>query len=557
MTGADFILKTMSMLELKCFFTVPGAHIDPLIEATQFSDVQPVVCCHELAAGYMADGYSRANKKLGVVACIGGPGAGNLVTAVNTARIEKTPLLILTGDVPTSLNLHPAFQCAGEFGSNDERLYAAITKFSRRVSRAFDLPGLLAQAIREALLPPCGPAHLIIPYDVLKDTVAFDPVPCGFGSEKPSADDSFSSVFENLCGAILGEGKTVLWLGEAINTHLMSRLVLSLSEKFHLPVVTTYGAKGVISEAHPLCLGNFGYAGSLRANRALLSKDVETLLGFDVEQNERNTLNWNPLLYAEKKIILVNTLPGFIPDPQIETLMANPCDILSRLHHTLAGVCCSPNGRAGWIQSLVKLDCVEDARTDGDEGEISPVALMKVLRRELPPETLFYVDSGAHRIFAGTDWQALRPETFFSASVTAPTGWALAAGVGGKIGRPEPVVILTGDGCMQMHGIEIKTAVRYGIPVMVILCNNSGMGNIHRRFAKISSVMASHALITEVDWSAFARSLGAKVFDAGDETSVARAIRRFLKKPAVCLINARVPIHPRIPNEAYCRSAFA
>ena len=158
MTGADFILKMISALGLKHIFTVPGAHIDPLIEATRFSDVHPVVCCHELGAGYMADGYSRVNKTPGVIACIGGPGAGNLVTAVQTARIEKTPLLILSGDVPTSLEFRPAFQSAGNFGSNDAHLYTAVAKFSKRVSRALDLPdlrtmmGLMRDTARAALM---------------------------------------------------------------------------------------------------------------------------------------------------------------------------------------------------------------------------------------------------------------------------------------------------------------------------------------------------------------------------------------------------------------------
>ncbi len=557
MTGADFILKMISALGLKHIFTVPGAHIDPLIEATRFSDVHPVVCCHELGAGYMADGYSRVNKTPGVIACIGGPGAGNLVTAVQTARIEKTPLLILSGDVPTSLEFRPAFQSAGNFGSNDAHLYTAVAKFSKRVSRALDLPDLMAQAISCALSSPCGPAHLMIPYDVLKEPLTDAPVDFPVNIQENSASAACQDVLARLCSVITGNDKTIFWLGEAINTCSHSRLILEIAEKYHLPVVTTYGAKGVISEAHPLCFGNFGYAGSARANAILLRGDVETLIGFDIEQNERNTLNWNPQLYAGKKIILVNASAGFTPDQRVETHIACPRRMLEGLHPALDSIPYRPNGRAQWVQTL-KNDISEKpppcARCD---GKIDPTDLMKGLRRELPPETIFFVDSGAHRIFAGTDWQALKPETFFSASVTAPTGWAIAAGIGGKIGQPVPVVILTGDGCMQMHGIEIKTAVRYGIPVIVVLCNNSGMGNIHRRFVDVGQDVAKHALITEVDWSAFARSLGATAFDAEDEASLTRALRQCLNKPVVSLINVRVPINPRLRNEVYCKSAFA
>lgn len=241
----------------------------------------------------------------------------------------------------------------------------------------------------------------------------------------------------------------------------------------------------------------------------------------------------------------------------VETHEHDPVLLVERLHQALKTIPYSPNGRVSWLQSLAQTRL--DAKQEGEKRKdmIVPAVLMKILRQELTAETLFYVDSGAHRIFAGTDWQALLPRTFFSASVTAPTGWAIAAGIGAKLGRREPVVILTGDGCMQMHGIEIKTAVRYGIPVIVVLCNNGGMGNIHRRFAKISGDVAAHALITEVDWSAFGRSLGALAMDAVDEQSLQNAIRHCLGESKVSLINVRIPIDPFIDREAHCRSSFA
>ncbi len=557
MNGADYILKTLSASDIKCFFTVPGAHLDPLLEATDFSDLKPIVCCHELAAGFMADGYSRVNKTMGVVAAIGGPGAGNLVTAVHTARIENIPMLIITGDVPSSMSCRPAFQSAGDFGSGDDRLFAAITKYSRRVTSVQDLPGLLAFAVAEALSPPRGPVHLIIPYDVFKETLSEETGILPVCILPPAVSGDASRSIASLCEIISGDSKTVLWLGDAVNTGELSQSVLAIAEKFHLPVATTFSAKGVIPETHPLSLGNFGYAGSSRANFVMLSEKVETIIGFDIEQNERNTLNWHPGLYEGKKVILANYSRKFAPADHIEFLCGDPAGVLVRLHHALEKIPYNVNGRAEWYRRVTKSVPEDVVPPSRHHGKIEMAVLMKILRRQLPVETLFFVDSGMHRIFAGTDWQALRPETFFSAAATAPTGWAIAAGTGGKIGCRDPVVILTGDGCMQMHGLEMKTAVRYGIPVIVVLCNNHGMGNIHRRLARVSVEAAEHTSINEVDWTAFARSLGVRAFDAEDEKSLVNSLQLCLREPQASLINVRVPIDSRIRHEAHCRSAFA
>jgi acetolactate synthase-1/2/3 large subunit len=556
-TGAQYVLEILKQWNVRYCFTVPGAHIDPLIEATSSSGIQPVVCCHELSAGFMADGYSRAGQTLGVVAAIGGPGAGNLVSAVNTSRIERTPLLIITGDVPVSLQAFPAFQCAGDLGSKDDAVYAAVAKFSARILTVDALPTLLNRAIREAFSPPCGPAHLIIPYNLFKEMLEVPALLSETFIPEPSDNHYADSLVSTLCDLIAGDSQTALWVGEALNNDRSAASIAEIAEKFHLPVATTFGAKGLIPETHPLSLGNFGYAGSSKANTAFLSGPMDAIIGFDVEQNERNTLNWHPDLYAGKRILLVNFPPSFKPSGAVETHDHDPVTLVERLHQDLKTIPYSPNGRVSWLQSLTQTWPDAKQADAKRKDRIAPDILMKILRQELPAETLFYVDSGTHRIFAGTDWQALLPRTFFSASVTAPTGWAIAAGIGAKLVRKEPVVILTGDGCMQMHGIEIKTAVRYGIPVIVVLCNNGGMGNIHRRFAKISGDLAAHALITEVDWSTFVRSLGAVAMDAVDERSLQNAIRQCLRERGVTLINARIPIDPIIDREAHCRSAFA
>jgi acetolactate synthase-1/2/3 large subunit len=167
MNCAEFLIDFLSHRGVKYVFTLPGSHIYPLWMALDHSScITPIVTCHELSAGYMADGYARSSRTLAVVMTIGGPGSNNLIPAVNTARIERVPLLIITGDVPIQLYDKMAFQCSTYLGTNDDALYQVAAKWSRRVSNADQFPDLLHEAVSSALSYPQGPSHLIIPYDI-------------------------------------------------------------------------------------------------------------------------------------------------------------------------------------------------------------------------------------------------------------------------------------------------------------------------------------------------------------------------------------------------------
>ncbi len=303
MTGAEYILKKLSLLGIKNIFGIPGAHIDPLLIASAKSDIQTIINTHELAAGYMADGYSRASKKFGVVTIIGGPGANNLVTAVNTARIEKVPLLILSGDVPASFSDVPGFQCGNKHGTNDDAIFKPITKYSKRVENAQDLVSSLEKAINMALTPPFGPTHLIIPYDVFTETTETEPQPTDFAALKYIKHKNSNNTVSGIKELLLSDKKVIFWIGNSLNKTEDANYILKLVEKFYIPVATSFSAKGVINETHELAIGNFGYAGSGLSKEIFLSDEPDVIIGFDIEQNERNSFKWNPNLYQGNELI--------------------------------------------------------------------------------------------------------------------------------------------------------------------------------------------------------------------------------------------------------------
>jgi len=163
------------------------------------------------------------------------------------------------------------------------------------------------------------------------------------------------------------------------------------------------------------------------------------------------------------------------------------------------------------------------------------------------------VDSGAHRAFAGHYWQCFTqvPKRYFTATTMAPMGWAIAAAVGIKLARPDlPCVVLTGDGCMLMHGLEIQTAVRYGLKVVYVVINNSAHGNVYLRLKEMGPSAAALAELPQHDWAQFARALGAegeRVVQPGDlKAAFARAFSS--SKPyvvdVICDRDAETPVYP-------------
>ncbi|MCX6255355.1 MAG: thiamine pyrophosphate-binding protein, partial [Bacteroidia bacterium] len=288
-TGAEYILRKLSLIGVKYIFGIPGSHIDPLLTASVSSEIEPIITCHELSGGYMADGYSRASKKLGVLFGIGGPGSNNMVTAVNTARIEKSPMLIITGDVPTFFSDVPGFQCGNSMGSNDDAIFKIISKYSKRIENIDDLVLSLDEAISIALSPPFGPAHLIVPFNVFNENTSVVPIPVDYNALKNWKTDNSDKTVTFIKNLILSKKKLIFWIGSSLNRKEQSKQIIDLVKKFQIPVASTYSAKGVIPEDGPLALGNFGFAGTTLSKEILLSEEPDVIIGFDIEQNERNT----------------------------------------------------------------------------------------------------------------------------------------------------------------------------------------------------------------------------------------------------------------------------
>lgn len=559
-TVSTYLLHWLRAMSVHHLFLVPGSHLDPLLHALTApeSPVQPIIATHELGAAYMADGYGRYRNSLGVVAAIGGPGTSHLMSAVVTAANDQRPLLVISGDVPQNLAQWPAFQNGGPLGSKDLETLSPLMHWSGRLEAPQHLPQLLCQAWIQALKAPYGPVHLQIPENLFGQALDLPLILPTEGTRKAiSGVERIRTLFEQ-------ESHLLCYVGSGLFSKQSKRRLQTLLETSQVPVLTTVCQRGIVSESDPLNQGCFGFAGHGKSRDFMFSADLRTLLMLGVDLTDRNTLNWAPNMFAAgRQIILVHpTCPEAVLEafPRLEWIQADSEEVLNGLYADLPQV--KPalkKQRQDWLneQTCAQIppaitDTLAQASTNTE-----PETFLRALQSTLPVDTPIFVDAGLSKLYATKYWEIEAPGCFFLSAQTGAMGWALAAAIGASFATPEKrLVVLTGDGCMQMQGLELITAVHYHLPISFVLLNNQSLGSVALRMQ--ASPAAVTALQTpEIKWQIFAQSLGLKCFQITEQTDIASLITEHQRCPGPVLLEIILDLPLQLEQPELFKAAYS
>jgi acetolactate synthase I/II/III large subunit len=466
--GTDYILEALAAEGLGHLFMVPGGLVDPFLPAlARQATLKPVVAAHEGGAVYMADGYARASGRFGAALAIGGPGSCNMATAVAAAKTDASPVLVMTGEVPLDMEDRGTFQDASQATLQDTAVMAPLTRLSRSVETARNLNHWLRHALTAMWAQPRGPVHLSLMHDALvgETTAHYVKVFDLIAGAEPLSLAPADTALGALAAAKAGRTRIAFLAGAGVEHDAAAAGLKMLAERWSIPVATTLRAKGVFPEDHELSLGVFGYAGTRHATEALLGA-LDCLIVLGSGLNERDTMHWTLRERMKALMIHVNTdMDELTANGDLGHVVPGSCRAFLELMSHRAPVIGpalleSEAERRAWlagIRAKPRLYDVENlARAT---APIHPAATIRALRKALPRDGIVLVDSGAHRAFAGHYWTAYEPRSYISATNLGPMGWAIPAAVGVQCARPERrVAVITGDGCMQMHGIEVQTA---------------------------------------------------------------------------------------------------
>ena len=474
----DLIAAYLELEDVRYVFGIPGSYILGLYDAIHTSPtLDAVLAKHEQGAALMADGYAKVRGHLACCAATAGPGATNLVTGVATAYMCSQPVLVLTGQVPTSFFGKGALQEGTGRGRSVDQvgLLGRVAKFACRVTEPAAAEGQLRAALAATRSGRPGPACLEVPVDVLNSRVtAGEPRPVEI--EAPEAD---AADLERAALALAEARRPAILAGAGALYGDAAVELRALAERLAIPVATTLKAKGIVPEDHPLALGCAGLFGSSAAN-AYLTGSCDVLLVVGASLHEFTSQCWDEALRPSRTLIQLDVDPDEIGKNYAVdvALLGRPKPALAQLAALAAERApAEPEPPREVARLTRKYSLYDEACTRDDSAPIQPPYLMASLRRALPRDAIVFSE---HVTWTERYLPCYGPRTHIVGTGLAAIGYAGAAAIGGQLAAPDrTVVAVAGDGGFQFTAMEILTAVNHGVPVKWLVLDNGRFASIY------------------------------------------------------------------------------
>jgi acetolactate synthase-1/2/3 large subunit len=518
----DAMIDAIASAGVRRLYTVPGeSFLEVLDAADRHEGLRQFSTRHESGASFMADADAKISGIPAVAMATRGPGAANLSIGVHTAHQDGTPMLVLIGDVETPRIFRGAFQEV-----DLPAFYRPITKAAMTARRGDRLPEMVTDALRIAVSGRPGPVMISLPADLLAEEFA-GPAPAPLPTVAPAgcAPETVRRLRRTLAEA----QRPVVIAGAGIR-HATDRLV-AFCEAYRLGVYSAMRRQDVFPNDHPLYLGHLGVSPASGTVDALREADVVLVLGAALDQmtTQQFTL---PAAAAHRIHVDADPLTLGAGLPVDEAVVAEPRELVEALLAELPAV---PD-RVCWERAHQRyLDSTSAPARTAARG-CDPGAVIEAMKGAWPAETIVTSDAGNFSGFLHQYWRFTTPCSQ-AAPINGAMGYAVPGAVGAKAAAPDrPVVGVVGDGGFLMTGNEVETAVRYGLPLTIVVLRNGLYGTIAMHQAKEMGRLSAVG-IGEVDLAAYARSLGAQGLTVEEPGQLDDAMRTAADSDAVTVVD--------------------
>jgi acetolactate synthase-1/2/3 large subunit len=543
MNGAAAVLTALERQGVDTVFGLPGGAIMPIYDALYDSPIRHILMRHEQAAAHAADAYYRASGRCGVTFATSGPGATNLVTGLATAMMDSSALVAITGNVARPLIGTDAFQEADVYG-----ITLPVTKHNYLIKRVEDIPRVIAEAFHIATTGRPGPVLVDIPKDVQQ--AAFE------GTFDVEVDlPGYRPTVKGHAGQIRRAAKTI---AEAKRPILMvgggaqgaAEEVAAFAERTGIPVITTLMGIGAYPYGAPNSLGMPGMHGTVTANRAITHCDL--IIGAGLRFDDRVT----------------GKISRFAPNATIVHIDIDPAEIskLVKAHVPVVGDLRDVLPRLAdelempvideWWRQLNEWKGTYRERYATDKPLVSQ-EVIEMLRDAAKGNCIVTTDVGQHQMFAARLFTTNRPRTFITSGGLGTMGFGLPAAIGAAFARPgEPVVVVSGDGSIQMNIQELATIFKHQLPIVVAICNNGMLGMVRQWQEMFHAQRYSEVYLADCnpDFAKLAEAYGVRGHNIFDRESATGIIAETLAsgKPAVLnfVVYESEKVFPMIPAGA-------
>ncbi|MFJ3357465.1 acetolactate synthase 3 large subunit [Serratia liquefaciens] len=478
LSGAEMVVRSLIDQGVKHVFGYPGGAVLDIYDALHtVGGIDHILVRHEQGAVHMADGYARATGEVGVVLVTSGPGATNAITGIATAYMDSIPMVVLSGQVPSSLIGYDAFQECDMVG-----ISRPVVKHSFLVKRTEDIPGILKKAFYLASTGRPGPVVIDLPKDIVGPAVRMPyayPQEVSMRSYNPTVQGHRGQIKRAL-QTILSAKKPVMYVGGgAINSACDGELLV-LAEKLNLPVTCTLMGLGAFPGTHRQSVGMLGMHGTYEANKTMHHSDVIFAVGVRFDDRTTNNL---AKYCPDATVLHIDIDPTSISktvDADIP-IVGDAKQVLTQMLELLAQEDKTQDHDAlrDWWQSIEQWRARDCLGYDKNSGTIKPQAVIETLHRLTKGDAYVTSDVGQHQMFAALYYPFDKPRRWINSGGLGTMGFGLPAALGVKLALPdETVVCVTGDGSIQMNIQELSTALQYNLPVIVVNLNNRYLGMV-------------------------------------------------------------------------------
>jgi acetolactate synthase-1/2/3 large subunit len=480
MTGSKILIESLLKEGVDTIFGYPGgAVLNIYDELFNYRDkLNHILVRHEQGAAHAADGYARATGKVGVVLVTSGPGATNTITGIATAYMDSVPMVIITGQVPTSLIGNDAFQEADTVG-----ITRPCTKHNYLVRDVEDLARVVKEAFYIASTGRPGPVLIDIPKDISSNVAEFDyPESIEMRSYNPTYFGHHVQILK-VVDELLKAEKPMFYIGGGVISSNAANELKEIAEMLDMPIVSTLMGLGAFPSEHALFFGMLGMHGTYAANTGISNADFIVAIGSRFDDRVTGKVDE----FARKaKFAHIDIDPSSIGKNvkidipvvgDVKSVLNSMLEILSLKSKEIES---TQYKRMKWLEEL-NMYKYEHPLSYKMTDIIKPQYVVEKIYELTDGEAIIATEVGQNQMWAAQFYKFKNPRSLLTSGGLGTMGYGFPAAIGAQVAYPDRTVFdIAGDGSIQMNIQELATAVQYNLPVKIAIINNNFLGMIRQ-----------------------------------------------------------------------------